>query len=378
MNIKTFKVEEWMNEHEKTALFNIADTCVNTLSLDELFSLTNTNKYEFFEKISEKKLGYGYIQGSPDYKKGICKLYKDLKPENVISTNGAAGANYLAFYSLVNPGDRVISIIPTYQQLYSIPESFNADVQYLRLKPENNFLPDLDELKRLITKNTKLICLNNPNNPTGALIPDDILKEIIKIADGIHILCDEVYRGLNPDCEYQTSITDIYNKGISICSMSKIFSLAGLRLGWIASKDKDVIKKCLKHREYNIISCGVLDEIFAAYALEHAEQIINRNIQIIKENLNILDNWVKEQKHYSYIKPKSGTTALIFYDFSMPSDEFCEKLQKEKGVFVTPGFCFEMENCFRIGYAGEKTEFINGLKKLEEFANELKMQESLL
>ena len=144
MDIKTFKVEEWMNEHEKTALYNIADTCVNTLSLDELFSLTNTNKYEFFDGISGQKLGYGHIQGSPDYKNGICKLYKSLKPENIISTNGAAGANYLVFYSLVNPGDRVISVTPTYQQLYSIPESFNADVQYLRLKPENNFLPDLD------------------------------------------------------------------------------------------------------------------------------------------------------------------------------------------------------------------------------------------
>lgn len=371
MDIKTFKVEEWMNEHEKTALYNIADTCVNTLSLDELFSLTNTNKYEFFDGILGQKLGYGHIQGSPDYKNGICKLYKSLKPENIISTNGAAGANYLVFYSLVNPGDRVISVTPTYQQLYSIPESFNADVQYLRLKPENNFLPDLDELKKLITKNTKLICLNNPNNPTGALIPETMLKVIVNIADGAYVLCDEVYRGLNQNDDYQPSIADIYENGISICSMSKIFSLAGLRLGWIASKNQEAIEKCLRHREYNIISCGVLDEIFAAYALEHAEQIINRNIQIIKENLNILDNWVKEQKHYKYIKPRSGTTALIFYDFSMTSKDFCEKLQKEKGVFLTPGFCFDIENCARIGYAGQKAELIKGLEKLEEFAIEL-------
>ena len=371
MNIKTFKVEEWMNEHEKTAIFNIADTCVNTLSLDGLFSLTNTNKYEFFEKISEKKLGYGYIQGSPDYKKGICKLYKDLKPENVISTNGAAGANYLAFYSLVNPGDRVISIIPTYQQLYSIPESFNADVQYLRLKPENNFLPDLDELKKLITKNTKLICLNNPNNPTGALIPETMLKVIVNIADGAYVLCDEVYRGLNQNDDYQPSIADIYENGISICSMSKIFSLAGLRLGWIASKNQKAIEKCLRHREYNIISCGMIDEILASLALKNADIIIKRNKKILKENLHILNEWIKRQKHYSYIKPRSGTTALIFYDFSMTSKDFCEKLQKEKGVFLTPGFCFDIENCARIGYAGQKAELIKGLEKLEEFAIEL-------
>ena len=280
MDIKTFKVEEWMNEHEKTALYNIADTCVNTLSLDELFSLTNTNKYEFFDGISGQKLGYGHIQGSPDYKNGICKLYKSLKPENIISTNGAAGANYLVFYSLVNPGDRVISVTPTYQQLYSIPESFNADVQYLRLKPENNFLPDLDELKKLITKNTKLICLNNPNNPTGALIPETMLKVIVNIADGAYVLCDEVYRGLNQNDDYQPSIADIYENGISICSMSKIFSLAGLRLGWIASKNQEAIEKCLRHREYNIISCGMIDEILASLALKNADIIIKRNKKI--------------------------------------------------------------------------------------------------
>ena len=371
MDIKTFKVEEWMNEHEKTALYNIADTCVNTLSLDELFSLTNTNKYEFFDGISGQKLGYGHIQGSPDYKNGICKLYKSLKPENIISTNGAAGANYLVFYSLINPGDRVISVTPTYQQLYSIPESFNADVQYLRLKPENNFLPDLDELKKLITKNTKLICLNNPNNPTGALIPETMLKVIVNIADGAYVLCDEVYRGLNQNDDYQPSIADIYENGISICSMSKIFSLAGLRLGWIASKNQEAIEKCLRHREYNIISCGMIDEILASLALKNADIIIKRNKKILKENLHILNEWIKRQKHYSYVKPRSGTTALIFYDFSMTSKDFCEKLQKEKGVFLTPGFCFDIENCARIGYAGQKAELIKGLERLEEFAIEL-------
>ena len=374
MEIQTFKVEEWMNAHEKTAVYNIADTCVNTLTLNELFSITKTNKTEFFEKISDKKLGYGHIQGSLEYKTGICNLYKKLKPDNIISTNGAAGANYLTFYSLVNPEDRVISVTPTYQQLYSIPDSFGADVQYLHLRPENNFLPDLKELKNLINKKTKLICINNPNNPTGALIPEAMLQEISEIANGAYVLCDEVYRGLTHKDTYQVSITDIYEKGISICSMSKIFSLAGLRLGWIGSQDEDVIEKCLKHREYNIISCGLLDEIFAAHALSHAEVIIERNKKIIKENLQILDNWIKNQKHYSYIKPEAGTTALLFYDFDMTSEEFCEKIHKEKGVFLTPGFCFDIEKCARIGYAGEKTELTNGLKMLEEFANELEQE----
>lgn len=374
MDIKTFKVEEWMNEHEKTAIYNIADTCVRTLSLDELFKITDTDKSQFFENISKIKLGYGHIQGSPEYKKGICNLYKNLNPENIISTNGAAGANYLTFYSLVSPGDRVISVTPTYQQLHSIPESFNADIQYLHLKPENDFLPDLNELKSLITENTKLICLNNPNNPTGALIPESMLKKIIEISNGAYILCDEVYRGLTQKDIYQPSITDLYNNGISICSMSKIFSLAGLRLGWIASQNKKVIETCLKHREYNIISCGVLDEIFAAHALYHADKIIEHNRKIIKENLKILDKWISKQKHYTYKKPMAGTTALIFFDFNITSEEFCERIHLEHGVFLTPGFCFDIENCFRIGYAGIPEELEKGLNKLEIFANELETQ----
>ena len=198
-----------------------------------------------------------------------------------------------------------------------------------------------------------------------------MLKVIVNIADGAYVLCDEVYRGLNQNDDYQPSIADIYENGISICSMSKIFSLAGLRLGWIASKNQEAIEKCLRHREYNIISCGMIDEILASLALKNADIIIKRNKKILKENLHILNEWIKRQKHYSYVKPRSGTTALIFYDFSMTSKDFCEKLQKEKGVFLTPGFCFDIENCARIGYAGQKAELIKGLEKLEEFAIEL-------
>ena len=372
MKIAQFKVEDWMNEYEKYSKYDLGNTTVQTMSLDELFELTGENKQEFFNNISKQKLGYGYIKGLPAFKTGIKNLYSTIETDDIIPTIGAAGANHLVFYSLVEPSDRVISVIPTYQQLYSIPQSFGADVQYLHLTPENKFLPDLDELKSLINENTKLICINNPNNPSGSLIPEKMLNKIIAIAKSVnaYILSDEVYRGLNLTEDFTPSIADLYEKGISVCSMSKIFSLAGVRLGWIACKNTNVIEKCIRHREYNMISCSLLDENIAALALKHYDKIIERNKIAIKKCLDILDNWVGQQKHISYIKPQAGTTAMLYYDFDMSSKEFCDRLAKEKGVFLTPGFCFETEHCFRIGYCKSPEELAQGLEKISDFIKE--------
>lgn len=369
MQIKTFKVEEWMNEYEKYCRYDLGNTTVNTLSLDELFEITGENKSEFLNQLCAKPFGYGDIKGNPEFKKGISKLYKNISPDEILPTIGAAGANHLVFYSLVEPKDRVISVIPTYQQLYSIPESFGADVQFLHLTQENDFLPDLQELKSLVTQNTKLICLNNPNNPSGSLMEEKLLNEIIEIARTVdaYILCDEVYRGLNQESIETPSIVDLYDKGISTSSMSKTFSLAGLRLGWIASKDKNVLEQCTSHREYNMISCSIADEALAALALKHADKIIERNKKTIEKNLEILDNWVNNEQNVCYTKPKAGTTALIFYKADIKSAQLCDRLAKESGVFLTPGCCFETEYCFRIGYCKDKNQLQKGLSEISKF-----------
>lgn len=206
-----------------------------------------------------QRLTYGNIEGAPELKSGICKLYKTLTPEEIVTTHGASGANHHIFYSLVEPGDRVISIMPTYQQLYSIPESFGADLKLLHLSEKNGFLPDLDDLRALAVPGTKMICINNPNNPTGALMSKYMLMQIVEIVKsvGAYVMCDAVYRHLTQDDVWSESIVDLYDKGISVSSMSKVFSLAGIRLGWIATHDKSVIKSCLSHRDYNLVSCGI-------------------------------------------------------------------------------------------------------------------------
>lgn len=369
MKIKPFAVEEWMNAWEVGAKYNIAETCVDSISMNDLFELTGEDKTEFLNRLCARRLSYGDIEGLPEFRKGVCGLYKTLNIENIVPTHGASGANHHVFYSLISPGDRVVSIMPTYQQLYSIPESYGADVQILYLSKENNYLPDLEKLRRLVTPKTKMICINNPNNPTGALMSEQLLREIVEIARSADawILCDEVYRHLSQEDGWCPSIVDLYEKGISVSSMSKVFSLAGLRLGWIATHDMSVVKSCLSHRDYNLVSCGVFDEMLAAAALKHRDKLLERSRKIVRENLQILDDWVGSEPHVSYVKPQAGTTALVYYDLDISSYEFCEEMYKKTGAFVTPGDCFEVPHSMRIGYAYGKQDLIDGLKAISEY-----------
>ena len=321
------------------------------------------------ENLAARRLTYGDIEGAPAFRQGICSLYKTVKLENIVTTHGAAGANHHVFCSLVSPGDRVISVLPTYQQLYSIPESLGAKVKILPLSRENGYLPDLDALRALAVPGTKMICINNPNNPTGALMSRDMLEEIAQIAReaGAYILCDEVYRHLSQTDEWSESIADLYEKGISVSSMSKVFSLAGLRMGWIATHDEAALCAFLSHRDYNLISCGMFDDAIASIALRHSDVMLKRNQRIVRENLAILDDWIKENPHFFYTKPKAGTTALVYYDFDIPSYEFCKRMYHETGAFVTPGDCFEQPKSMRIGYAYGKEALVKGLKAVSEY-----------
>jgi len=369
VQIEPFAVEEWMNAWEAGARYNIAETCVDSVSLNELFELTGEDQDAFLRHFCQQRLTYGNIEGSPDFKAGICKLYRTISPSEVVPTHGATGANHHVFYSLIQPGDRVISIMPTYQQLYSIPESFGADVQIIHLKEEQGYLPDLEELKRLVVGGVKMICINNPNNPTGALMPQELLEQIVEIARSAEawVLCDEVYRHLTQSDEWCPSIADLYEKGISVSSMSKVFSLAGLRLGWIATHDKDAVRACLSHRDYNLISCGMFDEAAASIALRHADKLLQRNQTIVRKNLELLDQWIAAEPLVHYVKPQAGTTALIYYDLDIPSYDFCREMYQKTGAFVTPGDCFEQPHSFRIGYACDIQTLKDGLTAMSSY-----------
>jgi len=372
MKIKEFGVEVWMNEYENDCIHNLAETCVESLTLDQLLEIAGKKK-TILDELLPIKLAYGAIEGSDRLRDEVSTLYNKQSRENVLISHGAIGANALVHSTLVSPGDRVISVLPTYQQHYSIPESFGADVQILKLREENAFLPDLDELKELATNNTSLIAINNPNNPTGSLMDEQFLNEIVDIARSCdaYLLCDEVYRGIDQEGNgFTTSVADLYEKGISTGSMSKSFSLAGLRLGWIVGP-VDLLHAVSIHRDYTTISVGVIDDHLSAIALENRDAILQRSRQMTRTNLAILDEWIAKEPLISYIKPKSATVALLKYDLDISSRDFCVKLLESKGVMLTPGSAMDMEGYLRIGFANNTQTMKIGLQKLSEFLAEL-------
>ena len=218
-----------------------------------------------------------------------------------------------------------------------------------------------------------MITMNSPNNPSGSLIPKDVMEQVIEVARsvGAYVLCDEVYRGISEDGSYMYSVVDLYEKGISVGSMSKSWSMAGVRLGWIVTRDMDLIHRFHERRDYDTISCAVIDDKLAALALANKDKIIERNRAILLRNRQILDDWVNATPEVYYQKPVAGTTALVYYKKDMPSRELCDKLMKSKGVLFTPGECFEMEGAVRIGYAFDPEMLQKGLDLFTEFLHEI-------
>ncbi|MEX3933643.1 aminotransferase [Paraburkholderia phymatum] len=372
MQIREFGVERWMDLYENHCELNLAETCVESLTVGELLKIAGKED-ALLDEILPMKLTYGAIDGTARLRSNVASLYEKQRVPNVLITHGAISANALVYETLVEPGDHVISVLPTYQQHYSIPESYGAKVDILRLREENAFLPDLDELKRMVTPTTRVIAINNPNNPTGSLMDRALLEQIAQIARscGAYVLCDEVYRGTDQDGNgFTASIADVYEKGISTGSMSKTWSLAGLRVGWIAAP-VDIIERVRIHRDYNTISVGMLNDLLASIALENRTAILERNHGILRTNLALLDAWIAKEPLVSWVKPKSGTTALVRVDVDMPSLDFCVALIEKTGVMFTPGSALDVEGYVRIGYANNRDVLVAGLAKVSEFLRDV-------
>ena len=373
MHIDPFGIEMWMNEFEDHCQFNLAETCIKPMTINELLQISNKN-INLAEDIAEMKMTYGEIMGSKRLRSNIASLFQNQNENNILITHGAIGANSLVYHSLISPSDIVVSIMPNYQQHYSIPASLGAEIKVVKLLPNNKFLPDIDDIKEKLRSGAKLISLTNPNNPTGSLIQEDLLKRIVELAItyDTYVLCDEVYRGTNQSgSAYTTSICDLYEKGISTGSMSKTYSLAGLRLGWIASS-KDILDQIFTHRDYNTISVGMINDHCASLALENKEKISERNMEILKTNIQILDQWINQEPHLSYIKPNGGTTALFKYDYTISSRDFCTEILNKTGVLFAPGSAMNMEGWIRVGYANDTEILKAGLTLVSEYLRTLK------
>jgi aspartate/methionine/tyrosine aminotransferase len=225
-------------------------------------------------------------------------------------------------------------------------------------------MPDIDELRSLAS-GAKVVALVNPNNPTGSLLDDATLHEVVTIAraEGAWIVADEVYRGLDQEGDGTSpSLVDLYERAVGIGSMSKAFSLAGLRLGWIAGPAA-IREAVSRHRDYSVISVGMVDDLLASIALEARDALLRRNRALVRGNLATLDAWVAGEPRIRYIKPRSGTTALLGYESSIPSETVCLRLLETQGVLFTPGSALDAEGYLRIGYANSPAILAEGLTR---------------
>ncbi|EDO15914.1 hypothetical protein Kpol_480p1 [Vanderwaltozyma polyspora DSM 70294] len=365
-----FAVEPFMDKHETNALFNLGETCCYSLSLDEIEQLSG-NKFNFNTKT---RLSYGAIKGSDELRTSIASLYgPDFTMDDILLTNGAIGANFLAFYTLVGAGDHVICVEPTYSQLYSVPEMFGAEVDLLTLKKEDDFLPNLQTLKSMIKNNTKLIIINNPNNPLGSVIKKDLLKQICKLCEenDIYLHSDEVYRPIFHSLEDEMvppSACELYSKAIVSGSMSKAYSVAGIRLGWLVSKDKQFLRDAASRRDYNMISVSMIDDQIAQYVLDNREYVIKRNYELCLNNFRLLNDFMDEHsdKFEFYHKPTAATVCLAKVKGVNDTMKFATFLAEKYGVLAVPGEAFGVPGTIRIGYCNSEDDIKLGLKHLAD------------
>ena len=353
MLVEDFKLENWIAKYESITKYDLSQTCVQNLTVKELEEICDCEI-----DLTNIRLGYGELYGSKALKQAICNLYEDVTSENVTVTHGGIGANELALKTFINKGDKVVCLTPCYQQLYSLPRFYGAEV----------VLTDIENLA-VNAKNAKLICVNNPNNPTGTTLSENEINLLIETAskNNAYIFADEAYRGLNHSRNpYSKSFTDLYDKTIVTGSMSKAYSLAGLRLGWITA-DKNFINCVNLNRQYNTISVSAIDDAIATFALKNHDKIIRRNLEIINNNLKIADDFVKKCEFSWVTKPNTGSIGCVNYNSNLKSADFCEKLVKNTGILLIPASVFGYENYFRIGYGMDTTYLQQALKKFIDY-----------
>ncbi|KAK3362547.1 pyridoxal phosphate-dependent transferase [Lasiosphaeria hispida] len=389
VKIAPFEVEQWMDRFENTpGVLNIAETCSASVSIDELVELCADRTAPGPLALSTK-LTYGHIRGSTKLRQQIATLLNKNSPtadslqvENIVITQGAIAANFLLFFTLIGPGDHVICVYPAYQQLYAVPESLGAEVSLWRLQYESGYVPNVKELQGLVRSNTKLIVINNPNNPTSSTIPVSVLHEIVAFAEprGITILSDEVYSPLyhslpNGQPPPPSIVALGRGKTVSTGSMSKAFSLAGIRIGWIATRDRDLIEAVVAARDYNAISVSQLDDQVATYALSNLvlPSLLERNMLLAQKNLALLGAFVEKFSSVcSWVKPTAGTTAFILFKKKgepVDDEDFAINLLKKTSVLFTAAHrCFGLGKDFRgfvrIGYVCHTEVLQEGLNRL--------------
>ncbi len=368
MKIEPFALERWMTTYETEVEYDIAESGIFPMTARELLAMEPPEERDrLLDELLDMRLGYSEARGSLALRTLLAETYADRTPEDILVTTGAIEANFLLFNVLLDAGDHVIAPYPAYQQLYSVPRALGCDVDLWHIRPETGFRYDVAELERLLRPETRLIVINSPHNPTGAMLSEEDLVRVYELARsvGALVMSDEAYRWLTiPGGDpLPPPVADLGPAGISVGTLSKPFGLPGLRLGWIAATE-EIVARCWGMRDYVTLSPGKLNDALACLAVKHRETIFARNATIIARNLATAEAWVADHADIlSWTPPRAGLLALLRYNLDIPSLELANKLAEEYSVMLAPGSAFGYEYHLRIGIGQDPSIFAAGLER---------------
>lgn len=357
-------LENWLRNYYFTAEIDISSSGVEDFSLAEIrkyIGITQEELDQIFFHDSPTLGGFGLRQA-------IAKRWGNEDPEQVMATNGSTEAIFLLMHALLEPDDEVVVIEPCYPSLIHIAESIGCCIKRWHLRFEQQFIPNLEELKGLVSPKTRMVVVNFPHNPTGASLSLEEQTELIDIvsAVGAYLIWDAVFAEITYDSFPLPDTRSLYDKAISIGTLSKAYGLPGLRVGWCLAPP-DVLARCIGLRDYTTICLSPLVEFIAQRVIEQADCLLNIRLQQAHTNLKFLTEWVEQHQEFvQWVPPRGGVT--VFPKFLAISDieTFCRTLIENYGVLLAPGTCFQHQNHVRLGFGTSVADFKEGLKRLSE------------
>lgn len=368
MRIADFALERYFARWEFHVRHVLCASDVEPLPLADLVALADDETRRLWETL---RLGYTESAGHPLLRAEIARLYETATSEDVLTFTGAEEGIFLAMHALLSAGDHAVVAWPAYQSLYEVARSVGAAVSLVPLDDRGWGL-DPDRLLAELRPNTRAIVVNFPHSPTGALLSRDAFAYLTREAEtrGITLFSDEVYRYLEfDDTTRLPAAVDLGQRLLSLGVMSKSFALAGLRVGWIATHDRDLLNRMNRLKDYTTICGSAPSEILALMALRAREQVIARSREIIQRNLPLLDGFFgRHETRFSWVRPRAGSVGFPRLCTNAPGavDDFCARLVKREGVLLLPGSQFEHPgNHFRIGFG--RADMPEALEKLEDF-----------
>ena len=369
MSFFPFELERWQSTWEHRVRVNLSESGVHPLSTRELLTIAGRGP----DELMNLRLGYSQSDGSDELRARIAAMYPGAAASDVTVTVGSAEANFIACWTLLEPGDRVVVVAPTYYQTWGLAKNFGARVTPLWLDPARDWEPDPEAVARAITSGTKLVVVTNPNNPTGRVLSEATRRAIVEHARtaGAWLLCDEVYRGAELDGQTAPSWWGKYERTLAVAGLSKAYGLPGLRVGWLVGPP--AFKEAFWSRhDYTVICPTPFSDYLGCLALDHRDAVLDRTRGILNANYPMLAEWLASfDGLFTWRKPDCGAICFVRYQAPVSGLELVERIRRQHDILLVPGEHFQMEGYLRFGYGNPQRELRDALGMLEGAVREM-------